>query len=149
LRAIGLDIGERRIGVALSDPTGLLASPLATIDRSNLKADIDRIVALIPRYAVERIVIGLPKSLSGAIGSQAEKVRAFAEKLGQRAGIPIAYWDERLTSVAAEAVLHQQSRRPSREKGIIDAVAASIILQGYLDSLRNKPRLEAPNGGAP
>jgi putative Holliday junction resolvase len=137
MRVLGLDIGDKRIGVALSDPQGLLASALTIIERRDSTADIQAILSLVEKHGVERIIIGLPLSLDGSIGQQAKNVQAFAKMLGQEVDVPVESWDERLSTVAAERLLIEVGARRAKRKKHRDAIAASFILQGYLDRLRS------------
>lgn len=133
---MGLDIGDKRIGLALSDLGGILASPLTIIDRVDARRDIDIIINLVEQYQVKRIVVGLPRSMDGSIGKQAEKVEAFIQKLCRRIDVPVEYRDERLTTVSARRLLQAASTKKTRRKTSDDAVAAALILQGYLDETR-------------
>ena len=128
---LGLDVGEKRIGVALAD--GLLAIPLSVIDRTGEAADVEQLLALAREYGAERIVVGLPRSMNGSIGRQAEEVLAFSGALAQHVDIPVDTWDERLSTVAAERLLTDTGMKRERRKGKRDAMAAAIILQAYLD----------------
>lgn len=131
-RLIGLDVGERRIGVAVSDELGLIASPVESVD---LKRDgIEALHALINQYDPERIIVGLPTGLSGREGPQAASVRAFARELEATSGRKVTLWDERLTTAIAERSLIETGHRRQRRKERIDAVAAALILQSYLDA---------------
>jgi putative Holliday junction resolvase len=132
MRSLGLDIGDRRIGVALSDPQGILASPLTVINRRDESRDIEAIIDIISQRGVGRIIVGLPYSLDGRLGGQAEKVKAFTQKLVSRIQVPLEYRDERLTTVMAER-LGREAGGKKRGKARHDAQAAAIILQGYLD----------------
>ena len=133
-RILGLDIGERRIGVAVSDELGAIASPVGSIER---RADVaTELRNLAARYGATRLVAGLPVSLSGREGPQAAEVRACADALATAVGLPLEYWDERLTTSIAERQLIAAGSRRSRRREQIDAVAAAIILQGYLDHRR-------------
>ena len=132
-RILGLDIGDRRIGVALSDPQGILASPLSIINRSDEGLDTEAIVNIISQYEVEQIVVGLPRSLDGSLGNQAEKVKDFIQKLCSYVKTPLEFRDERLTTVSAKRLLHSANTRKTRKRVWDDAVAAALILQGYLD----------------
>lgn len=135
-RLLGLDIGGRRIGVAISDEMGLIASPVAMIER---RTDVAReLRALIARYGAAGLVAGLPVSLSGREGPQAAEIRAYADALAADVGLPLAYWDERLTTSIAEQHLIASGTRRSKRKERVDAVAAAVILQGYLDNQRWK-----------
>ncbi len=133
MRALGLDVGEKRIGVALSDIMGVLASPLTVIDASDKQDALHNIIELCISNEVERIVVGLPKSMDGSIGAQAQKVEAFCNSLAEAVDIPIDKWDERLSSVAADRAMIAAGTRKDKKKELRDAIAAAIILQGYLD----------------
>lgn len=132
-RSIGLDIGDKRIGVALSDPTGILATPLIIIERTTDEAAIEKILRIVSESEVQHIIIGLPRSMNGSIGQQAEKVQSFAEELRQKTDIPIDYRDERLTTVTAIRLKKEASKRKTTKKTRYDAMAAAIILQDYLE----------------
>lgn len=129
---LGLDHGEKRIGVALASGEGRLAVPLGVIERSDETADLDKVLALAEEYGVERIVVGLPRSLDGSIGPQAEEVLAFTRALSEHVGIIVDTWDERFTSVAADSLFSEAGVKRERRKGQRDAMAAAITLQGYL-----------------
>lgn len=133
MRTLGLDVGERRIGLAISDPDGRLALPIGAHERRG--DDIGTMIALARREEAQRIVVGLPLSLDGSHGPQADIAAAFAEQLRQRAGIEVVLWDERLSSREADHYLRASGTRGKPAKAQRDAVAASIILQSYLDSL--------------
>jgi len=135
-RLLGLDIGGRRIGVAVSDELGMIASPVAMIERGS---DVAReLRALIERYGASRLVAGLPVGMSGREGSQAAETRAYADALAAEVGLPLEYWDERLTTSIAEKHLIATGTRREKRKQRVDAVAAAVILQGYLDNQRWK-----------
>ena len=131
MRALGLDVGDARIGLALSDPTGMLASPFGFVERG--ASDIEEIVALAADNGVVEIVVGLPLSMSGDSGTQAGKVRAFIRDLRSQTDLPIKTVDERLSTVQAQGMLNQSGRRRRRGRGHLDAAAAAVILQAYLD----------------
>ena len=135
-RLFGLDIGERRIGVAVSDEMGMIASPIATIDARKDVAKELRV--LMEKYGARRIIVGLPIGMSGREGPQAAEVREVAEELGKSLGIEIVYSDERLSSAVANQALIGQGTRREKRKQHIDAMAAAVILQGYLDNQRWK-----------
>jgi len=130
---LGLDIGDKRIGVALSDPEGILASPFTIINRSNESADVEAIISIVNQHQVKQIVVGLPRSMDGSLGKQAEKVKAFAQKLCSNTEIPVEFRDERLTTVLAKRLRQAANTKRGREKARHDAIAAALILQGYLD----------------
>lgn len=136
-RILGLDVGERRIGVAISDPEGRIAVPLRIVERTAAERSL---VDLASAEQVERIVLGLPLSMDGSVGMQARLVQAFGEDLARATGLPIEYWDERLSSVQAERTSagtgRRAVRRVRRRRERADDVAAAIILQGYLDRQR-------------
>ena len=133
-RIMGLDVGDKTIGVAVSDLMGLTAQGVKTIKRVGKKKDIEALKEIIKERQVNKIVSGLPKNMNGTLGPQGEKVIKFCELLEEETGIKIEYWDERLSTVAAERTLIQGNVRRENRKGVIDMVAAVIILQGYLDS---------------
>ena len=136
-RIMGLDVGDKTIGVAVSDLMGLKAQGVKTINRVGKKKDIEALKEIIKERQVNKIVSGLPKNMNGTLGPQGEKVIKFCELLEEETGIKIEYWDERLSTVAAERTLIQGNVRRENRKGVIDMVAAVIILQGYLDRQRN------------
>ena len=131
-RWLGLDIGEKRIGVAISDETKTLARPLLTIKRASKKDDFARLGAVCAEHQIDRIIAGLPKTLRNEEGPQARRIRRYAEELNAALQLPIEFWDERFSSVEAEERLAASSRK-ARDKGEIDSAAAAIILQEYLD----------------
>jgi putative Holliday junction resolvase len=133
MRCLGLDIGDRRIGVALSDDGGILASPFTIIERTDDSQALAAIVDIINKEQVRIIIVGLPLSLDGSLGGQAEKVRDFAQKLVEQVEIPVEYRDERLTTVMAQRLKRASGGKKGRGKTRYDAEAAAVILQGYLD----------------
>jgi len=136
-RIMGLDVGDKTIGVSVSDLMGLTAQGVTTVKRVGKKKDIEALKEIIKERQVNKIVSGLPKNMNGTLGPQGEKVIKFCELLEEETGIKIEYWDERLSTVAAERTLIQGNVRRENRKGVIDMVAAVIILQGYLDRQRN------------
>lgn len=135
---MGLDYGSKTVGVAISDPLGLTAQGIETIERkeeNKLRRTCARIEALIREYEVEKIVLGLPKHMNNDIGERAEKTLEFRDMLARRTGLEVIMWDERLTTVEAERTLIESSVRREDRKKYIDKIAAVFILQGYLDSL--------------
>jgi putative Holliday junction resolvase len=138
-RVLGLDYGERRIGIAISDPSRTIAQPLPTIRRRRGKRPPYAVITeTVQEWDVQRIVVGLPVEMSGEEGAPAEEVRRFGEALQRRAGVPVEYWDERLSSVRAQRELAHLDLPATarREKERVDAVAATLILQSYLDAQR-------------
>src|ERR1700742_570451 len=133
-RALGIDHGEARIGLAISDELGMLAHPLETLHVKEVADPIAHIAAVVAREKIGQIVLGLPRNMDGSYGPAAEKVRAFAEKLRAGCGCEVKLWDERLTSVAAQKSLHEAGRNVKNSRKVIDQVAAQLILQGWLDS---------------
>ena len=132
---MGLDIGDRRIGVAVSDPTRILASPLKTIVRKDDESAVLEINALLKQYDIGKLVIGLPYLMNGSVGEQARKVTEFTSKLGGSTSIEIVMQDERLTSFTADHMLREAGKKKDRLKKEIDAAAATVILQSYLDEI--------------
>jgi putative holliday junction resolvase len=147
-RAMGLDVGERRIGVAIADELGAIASPLTTVSRK--PGDLMELRDLALNRGVDVFVVGLPTGMSGREGPQAAVVRAFADDLDDLVGpaIAIAFWDERLTTAVAERMLRERGKRRGRGKGEVDAVAAAVILQGYLDACRARGGQRRQQGNA-
>ena len=135
-RIMGLDVGDKTIGIALSDPLGWTAQGLKTIQRTGIKKDLQKLGEIIKEYDVKKIVVGLPKNMDGTIGPQCQKVLEFNERLGKRfTDIEIIQWDERLTTVAAERTLIEADVSRKKRKEVIDKIAAVHILQGYLDRI--------------
>jgi putative Holliday junction resolvase len=138
VRVLALDVGSKRIGVAASDPSGTVARPVTVVQRRSRRADLEAIAALVRAEASQLVVVGLPLSLSGSEGPQAGVVRHFMAALSAVLSVPLATWDERYTTVEATAVLREQGVRPERIKERVDAVAAALILQEYLDTTRRR-----------
>ena len=149
MRILGLDFGSRTVGVAVSDGLLLTAQGVETIERKDenkLRKTCARVEELVKEYEVSTIVLGLPKNMNNTEGERVEKTKEFGTMLERRTGRPVVYWDERLTSVAAEQILMESGVRRENRKAVIDKVAAGLILQGYLDWLRtanaNAPQTE-------
>lgn len=136
MRILGLDVGDKRIGVAVSDELGWTSQGLSTINRSELKEDIVALVDVVKEWQVEKIVVGLPRNMNGTLGPQAEKVKDFIAYLQEALDIAVVYWDERLTTVAAQRVLLEGDVSRRKRKKAVDRIAAVLILQGYLDSIK-------------
>lgn len=134
MRILALDMGEKNIGVAVSDPLEITAQGVEVIRRSNKKKDLARIRELVHEYAVEKIVLGYPLNMDGSIGEKAREVLAFKEKLAKSLSLPVETWDERLSTVAAQRTLLTADLRRSERKKVIDKVAATLILESYLQS---------------
>ena len=136
MKILGLDVGEKRIGTAVSDFLGSMAFPRHTIERDDLEGVMDSILSLSEQEGVERIVVGLPWSLDGTLNAQGHRIQEFCDILSSRSSVPVETWDERFSSVEAEYLLQQRKVKTSRDKGRIDSVAAAIILQRWLDHKR-------------
>jgi putative Holliday junction resolvase len=136
-RILGLDVGDRRIGVAISDPLHITAAGLETINRQTLELDVERIADLVQRHNVKVIVIGMPLNMDGSEGGQAANVVSFGKKLARATGLPVIYEDERLSTVSAIRTLTVQGLKTGHRKDLVDMQAAAIILQKYID--RNEP----------
>lgn len=140
---MGIDPGAKRIGIALSDPTGFLASPHSVLQRTTLLRDLEAIAKIVADNDVSLIVVGLPLHMSGKEGDMAERARDFAEDLRAQLKLPVILVDERLSSVEAERQLERSGVRRGRRRERLDAVAAAVVLQGYLDTERNRAAAEA------
>ncbi|HJC51121.1 MAG TPA: Holliday junction resolvase RuvX [Candidatus Anaerostipes avistercoris] len=137
MRILGLDYGTKTVGVAVSDELGLTAQPLETItrkDANKLRRTYARIEELVREYQVDSIVLGFPKNMNNTVGERGNATMDFRDALVRRTGVPVILWDERLTTVASERVLIESGVRRENRKQVIDQIAASFILQGYLDS---------------
>lgn len=137
-RTLAFDYGDRRIGIALSDPMGMAARPLMTLTRTTWNRDLERIRAIVREHEVRRIVVGLPLDMDGGRGTRARITEVFIERLKGATGLPVIPWDERLTTVQAERILISGDVRRARRREVIDQVAAVIVLQAYLDSQRRE-----------
>jgi putative Holliday junction resolvase len=135
-RIMGLDVGDKTIGVAISDPLMITAQSLMTIRRTSVSKDIDAIRDIINEYNISKIVVGIPKNMNNTLGPQGEKVLSFVEKLKSRFNLDIVIEDERLTTVQAEKMLIESDVKRKNRKKVIDKVAATYILQSYLDRMR-------------
>ena len=137
MRIMGLDFGSKTVGVAVSDPLFITAQGIEIIRRkeeNKLRQTLARIEALIVEYEVSEIVLGLPKNMNATEGERVEKTKDFAEKLERRTGLPVHFWDERLTTVAADRAMIEAGIRREERKEHVDKIAAVLILQGYLES---------------
>lgn len=138
MRIMGLDFGSKTVGVAISDPLGITAQGIETIERkaeNKLRQTLARIEELVKEYEVEKIVLGFPKNMNNTIGERGEKTLEFQAMLERRTGLTVIMWDERLTTVEAERTLIESNVRRENRKKYVDKIAAVFILQGYLDSL--------------
>lgn len=138
MRVLGLDMGTKRIGVAVSDQLGLTAQAVTTIKRDNTPEDLKLVCALMREYDVQEVVIGYPRHLDGRPGEGAPACIAFGEMIREKTGIPVVFWDERLSTVAAERALLEGDMRRRRRQQVIDRVAACLILENYLTWRRRK-----------
>ncbi|MER2563086.1 MAG: Holliday junction resolvase RuvX [Myxococcaceae bacterium] len=134
MRAMGLDVGTKTVGVAVADELGITAQPITVIRRSNLKADLAELIRLAEDREVDRFVLGLPLNMDGSEGPRALATRKFGDALAKASNLTIIYQDERLTTVAAERSLLEADVSRSKRREVIDQVAASLILQGWLDA---------------
>ena len=135
-RILGLDVGEKRIGVAVSDESGTIAHPLTVITRDGLGKDLRKIEEIVQEYAPVEIVMGMPLNMNGTIGESARKVLSFKDFLEEQLPVSVETWDERLTTVSSEKVLLEGDLSRKKRKKVIDKVAATLLLQSYLDSRR-------------
>jgi putative Holliday junction resolvase len=138
-RVLGLDVGARRIGLAVSDPLGITAQGLETLHRKNKKHDFAHLARVIREYAVKEIVVGLPLRMSGAEGTQAEKIQIFAEELRKHFKLPVHLWDERLSSAEANRLLRETDLSIEKRGKAVDRMAAILILQGWMESRTAQP----------
>jgi putative Holliday junction resolvase len=136
MRCLGLDIGDRWVGVALSDPGGILATPFTVIERTDDSRDIKKIADIINKEQVGQVIVGLPLSMDGTLSGQAEKTSYFAQKLAEYIKVPLEYRDERLTTVMAQRLKRASGGKKGRGKTRYDSQAAALILQSYLDEGR-------------
>jgi putative Holliday junction resolvase len=133
MRILGLDVGDKHVGVALSDETATLASGLPNVERRGPRKDVKAVAELVRRHEVHEVVVGLPRRLDGTVGPQAEKVLAFVESLRPALRVPLVTWDERFTSVVANQALIEGGVSRQGRKALVDKVSAILILQNYLD----------------
>lgn len=138
MRILGLDVGQKTIGVAISDPLGFTAQGITTIRRTKKTDDVKEVVRICNEYSVETIVVGLPKNMDGSIGFAGEKIQEFSNLLKEAIDLQIVFWDERLTTVAAHRAMLEADLSRGKRKKIVDKVAATYILQGYLDRISRK-----------
>jgi putative Holliday junction resolvase len=136
MRIMGLDVGTRTIGMAISDELGLTAQGLKTLKRKSMEDDLQEIATIISQFEINKIVVGLPKNMNGTLGKQAEIVLKWMEVLKDKTQLPVVTWDERLSTVEASKVLLEADLSRRKRKKVIDKLAAVLILQGYLDQSR-------------
>ena len=140
VRILALDVGTKRIGLAVSDPLGLTAQGLGVLERKGWDRDLARLLEIARPYQVQEILVGLPRHMDGRLGEQAEEILALARALGEALGARVATWDERLSTVEAERLLIQADMSRKKRRRVVDQVAASIILQAYLDGRQTGDR---------
>ncbi|MGI6533490.1 MAG: Holliday junction resolvase RuvX [Peptococcia bacterium] len=137
MRILGLDIGDKRIGLAVSDELGMTAQGCGTLERTNeLQLDLQKLIAIIQEKGITKLVVGLPKNMNGTLGMQAQKVQDFVACLTEQCPVEVVYWDERLTTVAAHRALLEGDTSRRKRKKVVDQIAAVMILQAYLDSIK-------------
>ena len=136
MRILGIDYGDARTGLSISDPTGFLAGSPSVIHEWNYEKLLDKLCAYIGQQKIEKIVLGHPKNMDGTAGPRAQKCEALAQQLEARTSVPVVLWDERRTTVAAHDILHRSGKKEKKHRENVDAVAATLILQGYLDFQR-------------
>jgi len=146
MRIMGLDIGTKTIGIAISDELGITAQGFKTIKRKSMGEDLGEINTIITQFKIEKVVVGLPKNMNGTLGKQAEIVFRWIKDFKEKISLPMVTWDERLSTVEASRTLLEADLSRKKRKGVIDKLAAVIILQGYLDQIRN--RSNEPNHSA-
>ena len=146
-RFLGLDWGRRRIGVAVSDPLGITAQPEAVWENVDEKEIAQKLIQLIESKNIQRIVVGCPLNLRGIKGKSADQAEKFVKRLRRHISVPIDLWDERLTTVQAHRSLHQMNEKPSRNKGRVDAIAAALLLQNYLDYMKDRLKQNKKENG--
>jgi len=133
-RSFGLDVGSRTVGVAVSDALGVTAQPVTTLRRTNLRADLAQLRRLAEEHAVGHAVVGLPLNMDGSEGPSAAEARRLGDAISRTLGIPVEYWDERLTTVAATRMLVEADVSRARRRAVVDKIAAVLILQGWIDA---------------
>ena len=140
MRVLGLDVGDRRIGVAVSDPFGIIAQGVTVIERKTLEEDLKAIKDIIAQYGAESVVVGMPINMDGTRGKSADKVTEFVGALSSSAGIPVATYDERLSTKESEKFLISSDVSRRKRKNVIDKIAAQLILESYLERIKNNVR---------
>jgi len=133
MRIMGLDVGKKRIGIAISDPLGWTAQGHSVLVRGKTEDDLSRLAEMCRQHEIDRIVLGFPRNMNGTVGPKGEEIMDFGRLLEEKLGLPVDYWDERLTTVAARRTLLEANVSRQKRKGVIDKLAAVNILQGYLD----------------
>lgn len=139
-RIMGLDVGSKTVGVAVSDALGFTAQPVTVVRRRSLAADLQALREIAVQYEAVKLVVGLPRNMNGTYGSSAEMVQEFAAQAGEALGLPVDFWDERLTTAMADQALIQADVSRRNRRQVVDKIAAVIILQSYMDRRRNDGR---------
>lgn len=140
MRILAIDVGDRRVGVAISDPLGHWARPLTVLQRRSKQHDYEAIARLVQEHEADLVVVGHPLELSGEVGPQARRVERYAAGLAAQIPVPVVLWDERLSTAEAERILHESGETSRQYRGRLDAVAAAVILQSYLDAVEERER---------
>lgn len=138
MRILSMDVGDKRIGLAISDALGWTAQGIETLERRGIKYDLDKLQEIVKEHKPQHIVVGLPKNMNGSIGPQGEKVKEFAENIKSHLDLEIVYWDERLTTVSANKMMIEADVSRQKRKKKVDQIAAVLILQSYLDYINRK-----------
>ena len=139
MKILAVDLGDARTGLAVCDPTEFLASPAGVIHETDFEVILTKVAQAAQEHRAQRIVVGYPKNMNGTVGERAEKCALFAQRLGELAEIPVKLWDERSTTVSAHNILNVTDTRGKKRKNVVDAVAATIILESYLAYRKNNP----------
>ena len=139
MKILAVDLGDARTGLAVCDPTEFLASPAGVILETDFEVILKKVAQAAKEHRAQRIVVGYPKNMNGTVGERAEKCALFAQRLGELAEIPVKLWDERSTTVSAHNILNVTDTRGKKRKNVVDAVAATIILESYLAYRKNNP----------
>ncbi|MDD3693439.1 MAG: Holliday junction resolvase RuvX [Oscillospiraceae bacterium] len=137
MKILAVDLGRVRTGIAISDDTGLIATPIGTITQRDTETLIDQVASIAKKKSAEEIVVGHPRNMDGTRGDSARFSEEFAKALGEKTGLPVRLWDERMTTMSAIGILNKTNTRGKKRKAVVDTVAATVILQDYLDSLKN------------
>ncbi len=138
MRILGIDYGDARTGLSISDPSGFLAGSPSVMHEWNYEKLVEKLVSFVSENKIEEIVLGWPKNMDGSVGARAEKCEQLAKTLEERTGLTVTLWDERRTTVAAHDILHRSGKKEKKHRQNVDAVAATLILQGYLDFKRRQ-----------
>lgn len=144
MKIMAVDLGDARTGLAVCDKTEFLASPIGVIHDKSYRSVLQKVAAAVEEYAVSQVVVGYPKNMNGTVGERAEKCETFAKQLEKLAAVPVVLWDERSTTVSAHQFLNETNTRGQKRKDVVDAVAATIILESYLNYRKNQ---KAENDG--